>query len=57
MRLWTKAEAARLTNVRAAAQAGTKIPGPEGSIAKLQMAELNKAIYELCVDLQRPEAC
>jgi alkylation response protein AidB-like acyl-CoA dehydrogenase len=50
MLLWTRAEAARLTNVRAAERAGHQ-PGPEGSIAKLQMAELNKAIYELCVDL------
>jgi alkylation response protein AidB-like acyl-CoA dehydrogenase len=52
VRLWTRAEAARLTNVRAAAQRGAKVPGPEGSIAKLQMAELNKAILELCVDLR-----
>ncbi|HTK63223.1 MAG TPA: acyl-CoA dehydrogenase [Pseudonocardia sp.] len=50
MLLWTAAEAARLTNARAAAQVGRE-PGPEGSIAKVQMAELNKAIYELCVDL------
>jgi alkylation response protein AidB-like acyl-CoA dehydrogenase len=50
MLLWTRAEAARLTNVRAGADPGAK-PGPEGSIAKLQMAELNKAAYELCVDL------
>ncbi|WAJ43279.1 acyl-CoA dehydrogenase [Mycobacterium sp. Aquia_216] len=49
MLLWTQAEAARLTNIRAA-QVG-RGPGPEGSIAKLQMAELNKAIYELCVDM------
>lgn len=47
---WTRAEAARLTNVRAAAQVD-RVPGPEGAIAKLQMAESNKAIYELCVDL------
>jgi len=52
MRLWTRAEAARLTNVRAAGRRGEKEPGPEGSIAKLQNAELNKAIYELCVDLR-----
>jgi alkylation response protein AidB-like acyl-CoA dehydrogenase len=52
LRLWTKAEAARLTNVRAAAQRGTSVPGPEGSIAKLQYAELNKAVLELCVDLR-----
>jgi alkylation response protein AidB-like acyl-CoA dehydrogenase len=48
MLLWNAAEAARLTNARAA-QAGRQ-PGPEGSIAKLQMAELNKAIYEFSVD-------
>ncbi|HEY0574381.1 MAG TPA: acyl-CoA dehydrogenase family protein [Pseudonocardia sp.] len=52
LRLWTRVEAARLTNVRAAARRGAGEPGPEGSIAKLQMAELNKAIYELCVDLR-----
>jgi 3-oxochol-4-en-24-oyl-CoA dehydrogenase len=50
MSLWARAEAARLTNVRVAAIPG-RAPGPEGSIAKLQMAELNKAIYELCVDM------
>ena len=52
--LWARAEAARLTNVRAAARAG-RVPGPEGSIAKLQMAELNKAIYEFCVDISGPD--
>jgi alkylation response protein AidB-like acyl-CoA dehydrogenase len=53
VRLWTQAETARLTNTRATAQrGGGSVPGPEGSIAKLRMAELNKAIYELCVDLQ-----
>jgi alkylation response protein AidB-like acyl-CoA dehydrogenase len=53
LRLWTQAETARLTNARAAAQRGAgAVPGPEGSIAKLRMAELNKAIYELCVDLR-----
>jgi alkylation response protein AidB-like acyl-CoA dehydrogenase len=49
MLLWTAAEAARLTNVRSAARGRT--PGPEGSIAKLQMAELNQAIFEFCVDV------
>lgn len=52
MLLWARAEAARLTNIRASAQGAE--PGPEGSIAKLQMAELNKAIYEFCVDLSGP---
>ena len=30
-------------------------PGPEGSIGKLAFAELNKRIYELCVDLLGPD--
>ena len=36
-----------------AAAAGRRAgnPGPEGSIAKLAFAELNKAVYELCIDL------
>jgi len=50
MQLWTRAEAARLTNVRAAEAGARGRPGPEGSIAKLQMAELNKAIYDLALD-------
>jgi alkylation response protein AidB-like acyl-CoA dehydrogenase len=50
MLLWTRAEAARLTNVRATGRLGFT-PGPEGAIAKLEMAELNQAIYEFCVDL------
>ena len=51
---WVQAEVGRLTNLRAQQlrQAGT--PGPEGSIAKLAFAELNKRIYELCVDLLGP---
>jgi alkylation response protein AidB-like acyl-CoA dehydrogenase len=51
MRIWVEAEVGRLTNLRAREmrQAGT--PGPEGSVGKLTFAELNKRIYELCVDL------
>jgi alkylation response protein AidB-like acyl-CoA dehydrogenase len=52
MKLWARVEANRLTNVRAAAKTGQGIPGPEGSIAKLQFAELNKAVLEFAVDLQ-----
>jgi alkylation response protein AidB-like acyl-CoA dehydrogenase len=50
-RLWVEAEVHRLTALRAAVlrQAGT--PGPEGSVGKLAVAELNKAIYDCCVDL------
>jgi alkylation response protein AidB-like acyl-CoA dehydrogenase len=51
MKLWTGVEANRLTNVRAAARTGQGIPGPEGSIAKLQFAELNKAVLEFAVDM------
>jgi alkylation response protein AidB-like acyl-CoA dehydrogenase len=56
MRLWIRAEAARLTNLRAAEQLRRGTPGPEGSIAKLQMAEGNKAIYDLCVELRGADA-
>jgi alkylation response protein AidB-like acyl-CoA dehydrogenase len=51
MSLWVQAEALRLTNVRASQNARVGNPGPEGSIAKLMFAEVNKAIYDLCVDL------
>ena len=56
MQLWTRAEAARLTNVRAAEAGARGRPGPEGSIAKLQMAELNKAIYDLALDFVGEDA-
>jgi alkylation response protein AidB-like acyl-CoA dehydrogenase len=55
MRLWVEAEVQRLTNLRAAVNALEGTPGPEGSTAKLAYAELNKAIYDLCVDLLGPE--
>jgi alkylation response protein AidB-like acyl-CoA dehydrogenase len=51
IRLWCEAEALRLTNVRATQNRSAGNPGPEGSIAKLMFAEVNKRIYELCVDL------
>jgi alkylation response protein AidB-like acyl-CoA dehydrogenase len=51
MKLWAEAEALRLTNMRAGANRKAGNPGPEGSIAKLMFAEVNKRIYELCVDL------
>jgi len=51
MRLWVEAEALRLNNMRAAAASAAGTPGPEGSTGKLQGAELNKKIYEFCVDL------
>jgi len=49
--LWIRAEAARLTNIRASQTRKIGIPGPEGSVGKLASAELNKTIYNLCIDL------
>ncbi|GAA1518701.1 acyl-CoA dehydrogenase [Nocardioides humi] len=53
VRLWSAAEAARLTSARSAAGGGD--PGPQGSIAKLQMAEGNQASYDFCVELAAAE--
>ena len=52
VQLWARAEALRLTNVRAREQvkAGADA-GPEGSTAKLGDAELNQDIYDFCVDV------
>jgi alkylation response protein AidB-like acyl-CoA dehydrogenase len=49
--LWIESEVHRLTSLRASANAVKGTPGPEGSTAKLHYAELNKRIYELCLDL------
>ena len=54
--LWIEAEALRLTNIRAGQNRRAGNPGPEGSIAKLKFAEVNMAIYELCVDLLGAQA-
>ena len=51
MRLWCTGEAMRLTNARGAAAAKAGNPGPEGSIAKLALAEFNKDVTELSIDL------
>ncbi len=51
MSLWIESEVLRLTNIRAAQNRKAGNPGPEGSIAKLKFAEVNMAIYELCIDL------
>ncbi|HUG74206.1 MAG TPA: acyl-CoA dehydrogenase family protein [Acidimicrobiia bacterium] len=55
MRLWVEAEAARLTNLRATQMMSKGTPGPEGSLAKLVYAELNKRIFEMVVDLMGPD--
>jgi len=55
-RLWIEAEVLRLTNLRASDNRKAGNPGPEGSIAKLMFAEVNKRVYELCLDLLGAEA-
>jgi alkylation response protein AidB-like acyl-CoA dehydrogenase len=50
-RMWIESEVLRYTNQRAAAKARAGNPGPEGSIAKLALASMNKLTYELCIDL------
>lgn len=52
MRLWVKAEALRLTVLRASQNMKAKNPGPEGSVAKLMGAELNQAIRSVVIDLE-----
>ena len=56
LQLWLRAEGARLLNVRAADTQARGTPGPEASIAKLLMAELNKASYDLALDFLGPDA-
>jgi alkylation response protein AidB-like acyl-CoA dehydrogenase len=51
MQLWVRGEVLRLTNKRAGENMRVGNPGPEGSVAKLAYAELNKALYEHCIDL------
>ena len=55
-RLWIESEALRLTNIRASQNRKAGNPGPEGSIAKLMFAEVNKRVYDLCIDLLGAEA-
>lgn len=51
-RLWIRAEVNRLTNMRASLNRRIGTPGPEGSVSKLAMAELNKEIYEATTDIR-----
>ena len=54
MQLWIRSEVLRLTNIRASQNRRAGNPGPEGSIAKLVFAEVNKDVYEFCIDLLGP---
>jgi alkylation response protein AidB-like acyl-CoA dehydrogenase len=50
-KLWSRAEVLRLTNIRANQMRKMGDPGPEGSIAKMASADLNKDILAKVVDL------
>jgi alkylation response protein AidB-like acyl-CoA dehydrogenase len=55
MQLWARAEVLRLTNIRANQNRKMGDPGPEGSIAKMASADLNKDIYSKLMDLMGAE--
>jgi alkylation response protein AidB-like acyl-CoA dehydrogenase len=54
--LWIEQELLRLTNIRAAQNRKVGTPGPEGSIGKLFMAELNQRIANFAVNVMGMEA-
>ena len=56
VRLWIRAEANRLTNLRASQNRRLGTPGPEGSTGKLAFAETNLRIYEFCMELMGADA-
>jgi alkylation response protein AidB-like acyl-CoA dehydrogenase len=51
MTSYINGEVYSMTNLRAAQTRRAGTPGPEGSVAKLAMAEENKRVTELCLDL------
>ena len=55
MKLWSRAEVLRLTNIRANQNRKMGDPGPEGSIGKMAFADLNKDIYAMVIDLMGAE--
>jgi alkylation response protein AidB-like acyl-CoA dehydrogenase len=55
MSSYIRGEVYSMTNLRAAQTRRAGTPGPEGSVAKLAMAEENKRVTELCLDLLGPE--
>jgi alkylation response protein AidB-like acyl-CoA dehydrogenase len=52
MALWIRAEVLRFTNIRASQKRAQGTPGPEGSIGKLALAELNKELTNCALDLE-----
>jgi alkylation response protein AidB-like acyl-CoA dehydrogenase len=56
MRVWIDAEVQRLTSIRAQQMRKSGVPGPEGSIGKLAVAELTHRVFNLCADILGPGA-
>jgi alkylation response protein AidB-like acyl-CoA dehydrogenase len=56
MRLWNRAEVARLTSMRASEVATRGNPGPEGAVGKLAEALNNKDITSFCMNLMGADA-
>jgi len=52
---WIRAEVQRLTNNRAFYARELGVPGPEGSVGKLGVAETYQRVLNLCIDLLGPE--
>jgi alkylation response protein AidB-like acyl-CoA dehydrogenase len=56
-REWIELQALRLTNYRALTRlVRTGIPGPEGSVAKLQWSEANQRLTKLALEILGPDA-
>jgi alkylation response protein AidB-like acyl-CoA dehydrogenase len=53
--LWIGAEVNRLTNMRASQNRAKGTPGPEGSVGKLAMAEINKRMMSFVVNAMGAE--
>ena len=54
MKLWSRAEALRLMSIGLQQTRSQLGPGPEGSLAKLMSAELNKDVYAFALELLGP---
>src|SRR5215216_7426338 len=55
MKLWSRAEVLRLTNIRANQMRKMGDPGPEGSIGKMASADLNKDVWAKVVNVMGAE--
>jgi alkylation response protein AidB-like acyl-CoA dehydrogenase len=55
VRLWSRAEAQRLTGDRARVNASKGVQGAESAIIKLLNSELAQAVYDFCIELLGPE--